>query len=147
MSYDIRPVNGDLLDVVLPLIADYQRFYEQEVDEDRNRLFFGGLAEPDAAQFVAFEGEHALGFVTLYFLPSSLSAKRYCLLNDLYTVPEARGKGVGRALIAHAQGYAASKGYGDMEWLTSTSNVRAQRLYDSLPTRKSSWYIYNLPTT
>ncbi|MDB5096293.1 MAG: GCN5-related N-acetyltransferase [Cyanobacteria bacterium RYN_339] len=132
------------VDAILPLIADYQRFYGQVPDDDRNRAFFGAL--PSGVQFAAMDGARAVGFVTLYFLPSSLTAASYCLLNDLYTLSEYRGQGVGRALIEHCRDYALEKGYPAIEWMTQRENVTAQRLYDSLPAERTDWAYYALPT-
>ena len=147
--FRIQTVDAEMLERILPLIAAYQIFYEQQPDTARNRVFFGRFAggTPGGIQFVALDdaGE-PLGYATLYFLPSSLSGADYCYLSDLFTIPEARSGGVARALLAHASEHAASRGFSSVEWLTARSNERAQRLYDSLPTHKSEWFYYALPT-
>jgi GNAT superfamily N-acetyltransferase len=144
----IVAVTKDLMPRLVPLIDDYQRFYKCVPDSERNLKFFSDLVDKPATgkQFAALDESGApLGFVTLYFLPSSLSARNYCLLNDLYTVPEARGKSVGRQLIEHCRKYCDVHGYDSMEWMTQKQNETAQRLYDSLTTDKSEWFIYSLP--
>lgn len=131
----------------MPLIANYQRFYGMEPNPDRNLNFFSDLLEqPElAVQFVALTPEdRVIGFATLYFLPSSLSARTYCMLNDLYTLPEFRGQGIGRQLIKRCQELAKERGLSTLEWLTQKENQAAQRLYDSLPAEKSEWLTYTL---
>ncbi len=131
------------------LIDDYQRFYKVSPDSERNLRFFSDfLSHPtQGVQFVAVDTQGApIGFATLYFLPSSLNAKPYCLMNDLYSVPLWRGKGVGKALIAHCRSVAKQKGFSSIEWMTQDSNTTAQKLYDSLPAEKTKWFYYSLPT-
>jgi ribosomal protein S18 acetylase RimI-like enzyme len=67
-------------------------------------------------------------------------------MNDLYTVPAARGQGVGRALIRHCARYARAHGFATIYWQTEQSNATAQRLYDSLSASRTAWYTYVLRT-
>jgi GNAT superfamily N-acetyltransferase len=143
----IETVTAETFELVLPLVADYQRFYGATPDQDRNRAHFGRLLSDHARgiQFVALgEQGQALGFATIYIALGSVSAGEYCLMNDLFTVPAARGQGVGRALILHCLAYAQSRGFSAIEWQTALDNHTAQRLYDSLPTKRTGWYTYEL---
>ena len=144
----IETVTAATFELVLPLIADYQRFYEATPDQARNRSHFTQFLEDHSQgiQFVALDdARRALGFATLYFPFGSVSARMNCLKNDLYAIPEARGQGIGRALILHCLAYARERGFGSIYWQTAQSNTQAQRLYDSLPTTRSAWYTYTLP--
>jgi ribosomal protein S18 acetylase RimI-like enzyme len=147
----IRVVQPKDLEKILPLVEAYQRFYLVEPDGERNRVFFHRLAESpeQGIQFGAFteDGEFAVGFATLYFPPSSLSAKHYCLLNDLFTLPEYRGKGVARLLVTQCLSFAKKRGFSEVEWLTRDSNETAQKFYDRLGAQKTSWFYYTLPVT
>jgi GNAT superfamily N-acetyltransferase len=143
----IETVSAQTFERVLPLIASYQRFYKAEPDETRNRAHFGRLLHDHNAgiQFVALdEGGQALGFATLYFPLGSVTPGVACLMNDLFVVPEARGRGIGRALILHCLSYAKAHGFPRIHWQTALDNHTAQRLYDSLPTTRSGWYTYRL---
>jgi ribosomal protein S18 acetylase RimI-like enzyme len=144
----IEPVTATTFDLVLPLIADYQRFYRATPDEARNRAHFGQLLTDHTRGilFVALADDgRALGFATIYLPLSSVSARVRCLMNDLYTVPDARGQGIGRALIHHCAAYARDHGYSSIFWQTEQSNTTAQRLYDNLTTDRTAWYTYTLP--
>jgi ribosomal protein S18 acetylase RimI-like enzyme len=144
----IETVTAATFEQVLPLIADYQRFYRATPDEARNRAHFGRLLTDHAhgIQFIALADDgRALGFATLYFPLSSVSAQVRCLMNDLYTVPDARGQGIGRALIRHCAAYARDHGYSSIFWQTEQTNTTAQRLYDSLSSDRTAWYTYTLP--
>jgi ribosomal protein S18 acetylase RimI-like enzyme len=145
----IQAVNGEILSQLLPLIAAYQRFHQQEPDGERNLKFFGALIGEGKAgtQFAALDSQGtACGFATLYFQPSSLSANTACILNDLYTLPECRGRGIARQLIDHCAAYARTHHFSHLEWMTAQSNGTAQRLYDRLPADKTAWFYYALPT-
>ncbi|MFZ9858353.1 MAG: GNAT family N-acetyltransferase [Roseiflexaceae bacterium] len=147
MNVTIVPVTWANIDQVLPLIADYQRFYQATPNDARNRAHFGKLIDHAAlgAQWVAMTDEGlAVGFVTAYRVLSSVSAVEKCLLNDLYVVPALRGKGLGKQLILHCHAWAKSEGYNGVHWQTAPDNHTAQRLYDSLPTTRSEWYTYTL---
>ena len=143
----IETVSQATFERVLPLIAAYQHFYEAVPDEQRNRAHFAQFLHDQAngIQFVALgDAGQALGFATLYFPMGSVTPGQYCLMNDLFAVPEARGQGVGRALILHCLRYAQSRGFSKISWQTALTNATAQRLYDSLPTTRSGWYTYTL---
>ncbi|MEU8104890.1 GNAT family N-acetyltransferase [Nonomuraea muscovyensis] len=53
-----------------------------------------------------------------------------CYLQDLFTAPDARGGGVGRALIEAVAGWARERGCGRLYWHTHESNATARGLYD-----------------
>jgi len=145
----IETVTAENLAEVLPLVAAYQQFYEATPDEERNRRHFGRFLE-DHTQGILFlaRGPDGApwGMATLYFTNSSVRACVQCLMNDLYVVPQSRGQGVGRALIEHCREYARQRGYDAIVWTTAMSNATAQRLYDSLPSTRSEWLHYRLPT-
>jgi GNAT superfamily N-acetyltransferase len=63
-------------------------------------------------------------------------------LDDLFTDPTLRGRGIGRALIEELQGMADRSGYSVVRWITASDNTPAQRLYDDIATR-TSWVTYD----
>jgi GNAT superfamily N-acetyltransferase len=135
------------LEELLPLIADYQRFYEvAEIDESRNRAFFARFLSPseDGMILAARSGEDLLGYACLYWHFSSLAAKEAVLMNDLFVDSPARGHGIGRALIDASAGIARERGAHCLEWATAPDNERAQRLYDSTGAERSTWIEYEL---
>ena len=149
ITMSIVKIDTNNFEKVLPLIAAYQRFYEvADISEARNREFF--------SQFVASNERgilHGLnldgamvGFSTIYFCFSSALAKPVAVLNDLFVIPEQRGKGYGRALINHAAAYAGNLGIERLHWVTAQNNTVAQRTYDGMSAKKSAWFFYALET-
>jgi GNAT superfamily N-acetyltransferase len=143
----IEIVDEQTIEKVLPLIADYQRFYDVVPDEAKNRAYFSRYLH-DHSQgilFVALEDDgSAIGFSTLYFVPSSLSAQTVCTFNDLYLIPSVRERGVALMLGFRALIYARERGHLNVSWLTHPENKIAQRIYEVLPTKRSEWYLYDL---
>ncbi|HVS99208.1 MAG TPA: GNAT family N-acetyltransferase [Solirubrobacterales bacterium] len=146
---EVGAVREEELEALLPLIAAYQRFYEvEDVDTDRNRAFFRRFVAPsDDGRLIAARDESGaiLGYACLYWHFSSLQATETVLMNDLFVAPEARGGGIGRALIEASAAVARERGAAWLEWATAPDNHTAQRLYDSLTGEKSTWLEYELP--
>jgi GNAT superfamily N-acetyltransferase len=133
MDLTTRPATLADLDTLVPLFEGYRSFYEQPPDPDLAREFLGArLAQEDSAIYLAEREGRALGFVQLYPIFSSTRCRRLWLLNDLFVLPEGRGRGVARALMAVARRHAEATGSCGLELATARSNRTAQRLYESL---------------
>ena len=152
----IAPADESTFDGLLALIAEYQRFYDREPDEKRNRQFFGELLGDDThgLQLVAREGDCAVGFATLYWTRTSTRATVVALLNDLFVSPTHRGgrsDGVGDRLLQAAAHAASARGYSLLRWQTAPENVSAQSLYNRFigaaeePGSAAPWIEYSCP--
>jgi len=144
---EIAPIAVEEFEELLPLIAAYQRFYEvAEIDEGRNRAFFRRFLAPseDGLLLGARSEGRLVGYACLYWHFSSLEATESVLMNDLYVDEEARGRGVGRALIEATAEVARERGVPFVEWSTAPDNHTAQRLYDSTGAERSEWITYEL---
>ncbi|MES9851046.1 MAG: GNAT family N-acetyltransferase [Candidatus Thiodiazotropha sp. L084R] len=145
----IEPVSKSNLAEVIPLIRAYQELYKvADISDERNLGFFSqfGEASPAGCLFIYRELDEVVGFATVYFSFTSTIAAKVAVLNDLYTVPNCRGKGVGRQLIEHCRSHAAKNGAARLQWVTAPENEQAQKLYDSMNTSKSTWYFYTYNT-
>ena len=144
---EIAPVAAEELGELLPLIAAYQRFYEaDEIDETRNRSFFRRFLarSEDGLLLGARRDERLVGYACLYWHFSSLEAAETVLMNDLYVAEDARGEGIGRALIDASAEIARERGAPFGEWSTAPDNHTAQRLYDATGAERSEWVSYEL---
>jgi GNAT superfamily N-acetyltransferase len=143
----IAPVGADEYDDLLPLIADYQRFYGVDApDSDRNRDFFARfLGTSDAGCLLGARRRRQLvGYACLYFSPSSVEAEDIVIMNDLYVIPGARGAGVGRRLIDATTAVARTRSVGRVRWSTALDNRRAQRLYEQMGAERTTWFEYEI---
>ena len=141
----IEIVSEKNLHEVLPLIRLYQEFYKvAEISDSRNQEFFSQFGEnnPSGCQFLYRQNSSVVGFATVYFTHSSTLPAKVAILNDLFTVPEMRGKGIGRKLIEHCRNYAEESGAARLQWITAPDNKQAQSLYESMETGKSMWVLY-----
>lgn len=83
----------------------------------------------------------------LLYLCIDGNSKKVAVLSDLYTLPENRGKGIGKQLIEYCRNFAYQNGAVRLQWVTAADNLKAQALYDSLNTSKSAWCFYTYKTT
>lgn len=59
----------------------------------------------------------------------------YCYLQDLFTLEDARGKGIGRSLIEAVYERAKADGASRVYWLTHETNENARALYEKVSVR------------
>ena len=131
----------------LPLWDGYNHFYGRS----------GPTALPDditattwARFFDEMEPVHALvaerdgrliGLTHYLFHRSTTAIAPICYLQDLFTSADARGKGVGRALIEGVYERARAAGAQRVYWQTHETNQTAQSLYNQVA-EKSGFIVY-----
>lgn len=127
----------------LPLWRGYLDFYETAFDAAQADLTFARLLDPAEPMFaLVAEADGALvGVAQCVRHRSSWTTGDYGYLQDLFVAPEARGAGVGRALIEAVYARADAEGLARVYWLTHETNATAQALYDRLA-RKSGFIQY-----
>jgi len=135
MNMEIRKASVEDAAIVALLFDSYRSFYKQAPDVDAAFNFIKErLQQNESVIFIAFIKDHAVGFVQLYPIFTSVGMKRAWLLNDLYIHVSSRGKGVATALLDAAKEFAKNTG---SKWLmlqTASDNYTAQTLY-----KKNGW--------
>ena len=139
---EIGAITTILLIFITAIVGVYYAKYE---GLNTLRSGFNQLKRNETPTYEMLSGA-AIAFATVYFNFSSTLAAKVGVLNDLYTTPAYRSSGVGRELIEHCRQFAQRRGAIRLQWLTATDNLTAQRLYDSLDTRKSDWHFYTYST-
>jgi GNAT superfamily N-acetyltransferase len=110
--------------------------YEREPDAvkateaDLQRVLFGDRRYAEA--ILAEEGALPLGFAIFFHNFSTWEGKPGIYLEDLYVTPDARGKGVGRALLARLAALAVERDCARLEWSVLDWNEPAIAFYRSL---------------
>jgi GNAT superfamily N-acetyltransferase len=134
---------------LLPLMRGYCDFYEVDPSDDALLEMARELiADPvkEGIQLIARdESGRAIGFATVFWTWSTLSASRIGVMNDLFVASDARGSGVADQLIAESAARAREHGATSLDWTTALDNHRAQKVYDRIGARRDDrWLDYEL---
>jgi GNAT superfamily N-acetyltransferase len=140
----IGPLTSTDRDTWQDLFAGYNEFYGRTMPDE----FF----DQAWTRFQQDTEIHALGArldgqlvgIAHFLTHASTTAPDSCYLQDLFTAPEARGKGAARALIAAVTDWAREQGCGRVYWSTHESNATARRLYDQVAENRG-FILYLIP--
>ena len=113
----------------------YLEFYETSVPGAVYDSTFARLLGDDPRDFnalVAESGGRLVGLTHYLFHRHAWKIEEVCYLQDLYAVPDMRGRGVGRALIEGVYAAADAAGAPTVYWLTQDFNETARKLYDRI---------------
>lgn len=146
----VRPVAESDFAAWSPLWEGYNAFYgrsgptalPERITQATWSRFFDAY-EPVHA-LVAERDGRLLGLVHYLYHRSTTLFGPICYLQDLYTAADARGQGVGRALIEAVYERARQAGSQRVYWQTHETNTTAMRLYDSVAD-KSGFVVYRKP--
>jgi len=139
----IRPLTDADRAAWTPLWHGYLTFYKATLPPELDALTFDRLTngkEPMGG-FIALQGDKALGITNWVIHRTTWSERNICYLQDLFTVPESRGTGVGRKLIEAVNQMAREKNCFRVYWQTHESNLQAQELYNKVAD-KSGFIVY-----
>ena len=137
---------------LLPLMRGYCEFYEVDPpDEALLALARTLIADPEheGLQLIARDDDGAaVGFATIFWTWSTLSASRLGVMNDLFVTERARGGGVADALIEACAERCRERGATSLDWQTAHTNKRAQAVYDRIGARRDDrWLDYSVDVT
>jgi GNAT superfamily N-acetyltransferase len=148
MSLTIRaaiPADVPLILAFVRELAEYEKLlHEVEATEaDLAETLFG--ARPYAEVVIAEWEGGAVGFALYFHNYSTFAGRPGIYLEDLFVKPDARGKGVGRALLAHLAETALARGCARLEWAVLDWNRPAIGFYESLGAKAmDEWTVYRL---
>jgi GNAT superfamily N-acetyltransferase len=140
----IRPVAAGERVQWEPLWRGYLAFYEKSVPEAVTDFTWARIVEGrEIEALIAWEGDKALGLVQYLLHPSTWNMGGNVYLQDLFVVPESRGKRIGRRLIAAVTEASKAKGAGVLYWQTEEFNGTARRLYERVA-KRAPFVRYNI---
>lgn len=133
-SFSIRPAQPDEAGLVLAFIkklADYEKCAD-EVVADEATLYQSLFVEHAAHVLFAEEDGAVVGFALFFYNFSTFVGRKGLYLEDLFILPEKRGRGYGKAMLKHLAQLAVAQNCGRMEWICLDWNESALSLYRSI---------------
>ena len=125
-------------------LAEYEQMADQVVASEE--LLERQLFDQNAAEVLfALEDGREVGFALFFHNFSTFLGRAGLYLEDLYVLPEHRGKGYGKALLRQLARIALHRGCGRMEWWCLDWNRPSIDFYLSLGAEPmSDWTVYRL---
>jgi GNAT superfamily N-acetyltransferase len=134
----IRPLTQADKDAWRRMWTAYLEFYETSVSETVYETSFARLLSDGAGEYKALVAEQdgqLVGLAHFLYHRFMWTVEDTCYLMDLFTVPNQRGKGIGRALITAVHDRAKQDGVPTTYWNTQETNYKGRMLYDQLATK------------
>lgn len=146
MSLHIRDaVAGDIAAIVgfIRALAEYERLADEVVLDPATlaQHLFG--PRPLAEVLIAEREARPIGFALFFHSFSTFEGAPGLYLEDLFVIPEARGAGAGKALLARLAAIAIARGCRRLEWSVLDWNTPAIAFYRSLGTRPMAGWTVN----
>ena len=134
----VRPIEQADLAAWTPLWDGYNAFYGRagptalapEITAVTWRRFYD--ANEPVFALVAESAGRLVGLTHFLFHRSTTRIEPTCYLQDLFTAPDMRGQGVGRALILGVYEAARVAGVREVYWQTHETNSAGRLLYDKV---------------
>lgn len=125
-------------------LADYEGLLD-EVVGDEATLEEWIFNREKAEVIFAMEGDTEVGFALFFHNFSTFLGRAGIYLEDLYVMPEHRGKGYGKALLSKLAQIAMERGCGRLEWWCLDTNTPSIDFYLSLNAEPmDEWTVYRI---
>jgi GNAT superfamily N-acetyltransferase len=148
LTLRIREAEPEDVPVIARLIRELAKFEKLEdqvvtTDDLLRTGLFG--PRPYAEAVIAEVDAHPIGFALFFHTFSTFLAQPGLYLEDLFVLEDHRGRGVGRALLAHLAHLAVERDCRRLEWSVLNWNQEAIRFYERLGAKPNSeWTVYRL---
>lgn len=141
--YAERKDTGLILRFVKAL-AEYENMLD-EVIADEKTLEEWIFDRQKAEVIFALEGDTEVGFALFFHNFSTFLGRAGLYLEDLFVLPEHRGKGYGKAILKKLASIAVERGCGRLEWWCLDWNKPSINFYLSLGAQPmDEWTVYRL---
>ncbi len=129
--FNIRPAKPDEAGLVLEFInklAEYEKC-AAEVVADEATLCHSLFVEHSAEVVFAEEDGVVIGFALFFHNFSTFVGRKGLYLEDLFILPEKRGRGYGKTLLKYLANLAVERHCGRMEWICLDWNKPSLQVY------------------
>ena len=126
-------------------LARYERL-ESHIDLNAKRLRRDGFGRRRFFEsLICTRAERIIGYAVYYFAYSTFTCGPVLFVEDIFVLPEERGKGAGKALMVELARAAVRKGCDQMEWLVLDWNAPSINFYQGLGARlDKEWVLTRL---
>mgnify|MGYP003513658848 FL=1 len=144
-KFNIRTARADETGTILKFIkklADYEKL-SNEVEATEETLYESIFVRHEAEVIFAEENDEVVGFALFFHNFSTFVGRKGLYLEDLFVLPEKRGRGYGKALLQRLAQIALERNCGRMEWVCLDWNTPSINFYKSIgATPLEDWTIY-----
>lgn len=145
-DFTVRPATREDILTILQFIkqlAEYEKLAHEVVADEEKLLksLFGH--HPSAEVVIAEYRNTAIGFALFFSNYSTFLAQPGIYLEDLFVIPDMRGNGFGKKLLAHLAKLAIERGCGRLEWSVLDWNQPAIDFYRSLDAQPMKGWTVN----
>ena len=133
MQVELRAGTIDDVPLLLSFIrsmATFEKLTATATEQSLREALFGQA--PAARVLLAFVDGEPIAYATYFFTFSTMVGKRGLWLDDLFVTPAFRGRGVGKAVMAHLADVAVRHDCGRLEWMVLDWNENAVAFYERL---------------
>ena len=147
-EFRIAPATESDIPLILTFIkglAEYEGLGHEVVatEESLRESLFGPQAGAEAV--IAYSASEPVGFAVFFHNYSTFLGRSGLYLEDIFVLPEWRGRGLGRALLGYVARIAVTRDCGRLEWSVLDRNEPAIRFYRALgASPMDEWTIYRL---
>lgn len=143
----IRAAREDEAGTILKFIkklAEYEKL-SNDVVATEETLYESIFVRHEAEVIFAEEGAEIVGFALFFHNFSTFVGRKGLYLEDLFVLPEKRGRGYGKALLQHLAQTAIERNCGRMEWVCLDWNTPSINFYKSIgAVPLEDWTVYRL---
>ena len=148
MKLEIRPAVEKDAPIILDFIkklAEYEKLAHEVVatETDLRTTLFGEKRYAEVA--LGYLENKPVAFALFFHNYSTFLGKPGLYLEDLFVVPEMRGKGFGREMFAYLGKLARERNCGRVEWWVLDWNEKAIQFYENLGAEgMDEWTVFRL---
>src|SRR5207237_5736020 len=133
-----------MLDLIVAL-AQFEKLAPPDAEAQKRLLKDGFGERPRFECWLGFWDHEPVAYALVFETYSSFLARPTLYLEDIFVLPQFRGRGIGSALLRHCIQLAQQRDCGRMEWTCLDWNTKAQTAYEQLGAcRMKKWLLYRL---
>jgi ribosomal protein S18 acetylase RimI-like enzyme len=136
---NLKPHQQAVMDLLDVFSRDIMGNSHPMAAEVRARLIPGLRAHPTTLIFLAFVEQRPVGLAVCFYGFSTFAAKPLINIHDFIVLPEARGLGIGKRMLAAVEEQARSQGCCKVTLEVQEKNHRARKIYTAAGFRQATY--------